>query len=316
MASGPEIMWRVARSRPALIQINSLDLLPWAVLARRLLGVPIVYDSNDDYEFKMLDKEWLPHRLRRPLGRLVATLEPWLAERLDATLVATTETAARFSGSRSPVLAIHNFPWREFGDGPQAASEPRYDVTYHGTLPKSYLDEFIPIASELRARGMDVRWCFAANDFRPAERAELEARLQTAGLRDAFALRYNVPFPEIPDVLAQTRLGLIPLPPGPVVQRSLPMKLFEFLAFGRPAVVSDLPAVRRLVGDADCCLLVRPGDTLGFSDAVERLLRDPALAAEMGERGRNLVRERLHAERELQPYVDLCRRLLGDDDGR
>jgi glycosyltransferase involved in cell wall biosynthesis len=315
MASGPEFMWRVARSRPALIQVNSLDLLPWAVVARKLFRVPIVYDSNDDYEFKILYKDWLPRPLRRPLSRLVAKLEPWLGERLDATLVATTETAVRFEGNRSPVLTLHNFPWRDYGDG-AAASEPRYDVTYHGTLSNSYLEQFIPIALELKARGVELRWCLAANDFRPAEQAALEARLRAAELREDFTLFYNLPSAEIPALLAQTRFGLIPLPGGPEVQRSLPMKLFEFLATGRPAVVSDLPAVRRLVDGAGCCVLVRPGDILGFADAVERLLRDPALAAEMGDRGRRLVRERLHAERELQPYVDLCRGLLGDDGRR
>jgi glycosyltransferase involved in cell wall biosynthesis len=321
MASGPEFMWRVARSRPALIQVNSLDLLPWAVVARKLLGVPVLYDSNDDYEFKILYKDWLPRPLRRPLSRLVAKLEPWLADRLDATLVATTETAARFSGNRSPVLVIHNFPWRSYGDGaagtPETSeAEPRYDVTYHGTLSNSYLDQFIPIARELRARGMELRWCFAANDFRQGEQAALETRLRAAGLRDSFTLHYNLPPPEIPALLSHTRLGLIPLPEGPEVQRSLPMKLFEFLALGRAAVVSDLPAVRRLVDGAGCCVLVRPGDTVGFVDAVEQLTRDHALAAEMGERGRRLVMERLHAERELQPYVDLCRRLLDRDERR
>ena len=59
----------------------------------------------------------------------------------------------------------------------------------------------------------------------------------------------------------------------------------------------------------------RDGDE-AHADAVERLLHDRALAAEMGEQGRLLVMERLHAERELQPYVALCRRLLGHDDGR
>ncbi len=313
MLSGPEFMWRAARLRPALIQVNSLDLLPWAVVARRLLGTPVIYDSNDDYESKIRYKDWLPRPLRRPLSRIVAKLEPWLAERLDATLVATTETAARFAGNRSPVVTIHNFPWSTFAAA-ATASEWRYDVTYHGTLSNSYVDQFIPIAGELRARGMELRWCFAVNDFRSGEQAALEERLRVSGLRDAFTIYYNVPHPDMPALLAHTRLGLIPLPGGPEVARSLPMKLFEFLALGRAAVVSDLPAVRRLVNGAGCCLLVQPGDTVGFADAVEQLVRDDALAAEMGDRGRRLVMDHLHAERELQPYVDLCRRLSATGD--
>ncbi|MEA2184955.1 MAG: hypothetical protein QOF69_4140, partial [Solirubrobacteraceae bacterium] len=64
-----------------------------------------------------------------------------------------------------------------------------------------------------------------------------------------------------------------------------------------------------IIGDEDCCLLVTPGSETAYADGLETLLDDPARADAMGQRGRRLIRERLNAEHELEPYVALCREL-------
>lgn len=308
MLSGPLTMARVARMRPGLIQVNSLDLLPWAAIARRLVRIPLMYDSSEDYEAYMLIKEWLPRAIRVPMSRLVGRLEPWLSGTLDATLVADRGNAERFAEHGTEALVVSNFPWLDFGRGVSGA--PRYDVTYHGTLPGYHVDHILATAVELRARGLELRWCLAARDYGPGERRALEGRVTAAGLADAFTLHYNLRFEDMPALLSATRIGFIPLPDERKFHRNVPRKLFEFMLFGRPAVVSDLPPVRRLVGDAGCCLLVTPGDDRGYADALENLLRDPGLAEEMGRRGRALVERELNAESALVPYVALCRHLL------
>jgi glycosyltransferase involved in cell wall biosynthesis len=187
--------------------------------------------------------------------------------------------------------------------------EPEFDVSYHGSLPQLYLDPLLATAQILNDRGVHARWCLVARDYRDEERAALEDRIRGIGLLDRMTLRYNQPFTEMPKLLRASRLGFIPLPDRPKFHRNLPRKLFEYLAAGRAAVVSDLPPIRRLVGDAGCCVLVRPGDPVESADALQELLAAPDLAREMGERGRRLVAERLNAEREVGPYVDLVRRL-------
>jgi len=56
---------------------------------------------------------------------------------------------------------------------------------------------------------------------------------------------------------------------------------------GTPLVASSLGANLEVVGDA--CLAVQPGDPRALADAVVRLLRDPALSAELVRRGRSGV---------------------------
>lgn len=57
-----------------------------------------------------------------------------------------------------------------------------------------------------------------------------------------------------------------------------PLKLFEYLAAGRPIVASRLPALAEVLEDGVNALLVTPGDPQAIAGAVQRLLGDPALA--------------------------------------
>ena len=66
----------------------------------------------------------------------------------------------------------------------------------------------------------------------------------------------------------------------------------EALAHGVPIVGFDVGAVREYLEDGRTGLLVPPGDTAALANALERLLNDPALAAELGARGRELVAAR------------------------
>ncbi len=56
-----------------------------------------------------------------------------------------------------------------------------------------------------------------------------------------------------------------------------PIKLFEYMASGRPLVATDLPAVAEVITDGEDALLVPPGDVPALTAALLRLREDAAL---------------------------------------
>ncbi len=62
------------------------------------------------------------------------------------------------------------------------------------------------------------------------------------------------------------------------VHYTSPMKLFEYLASGRPIVASDLPSVREVV-DETCALLVPPDNPPALAQAVRHALAEPSACA-------------------------------------
>jgi glycosyltransferase involved in cell wall biosynthesis len=60
-----------------------------------------------------------------------------------------------------------------------------------------------------------------------------------------------------------------------------PLKLFEYLAAGRPIVASDLPALREILRDRENAWLVPPDDPGALAAALETIARDKALAVRL-----------------------------------
>ena len=63
-----------------------------------------------------------------------------------------------------------------------------------------------------------------------------------------------------------------------------PLKLFEYMASGRPIVASDLPSLREILRPDDNAVLVEPGDPAALARGVSRVLGDEAWAARLAAR--------------------------------
>jgi trehalose synthase len=99
-----------------------------------------------------------------------------------------------------------------------------------------------------------------------------------------------------------------------IVQKSLAegfgLTVAEAMWKGRPVVASRVGGIREQIDDGDTGLLVDPLDLAGFAEAVVGALADPAGAAKMGARAREVVRERFLGPAHLRRYVELFEQLL------
>ena len=66
----------------------------------------------------------------------------------------------------------------------------------------------------------------------------------------------------------------------------LPMKIFLYLAAGRPIVAPDLPDLREVLQHDENALLVPAGDPEAAARAVAHILDDASLAARLGDAAR------------------------------
>jgi glycosyltransferase involved in cell wall biosynthesis len=95
------------------------------------------------------------------------------------------------------------------------------------------------------------------------------------------------------------------------ISELLGLSVLEAMASGLPVVASRIGGVPEIVLDGETGFLVRPGDIDQLHDRLSLLLGDPALAAAMGRRGRELVLERFTwehcAARCLAAYRELIK---------
>jgi glycosyltransferase involved in cell wall biosynthesis len=69
-----------------------------------------------------------------------------------------------------------------------------------------------------------------------------------------------------------------------------PLKLFEYMASGRPIVASDLPAFREILRHDENALLVEAGNPQALVAGISRIKRDPTLGGRLARQAREDVR--------------------------
>jgi glycosyltransferase involved in cell wall biosynthesis len=112
-------------------------------------------------------------------------------------------------------------------------------------------------------------------------RLGIAARVELTGL---------VPPTDVAARLAAASILVLPNSASAISNRyTSPLKLFEYLAMGRPIVASDLPAFREILTDGETALLVPPDDPEALARALARLAADPELAASLAAGARALA---------------------------
>ena len=76
-----------------------------------------------------------------------------------------------------------------------------------------------------------------------------------------------------------------------------PLKIFEYMAAGKPIVASSLPVIREILVDGETALLRQPDDPQGWREALWQLHTDQALAQRLADAARRDL-EQNHTWRE------------------
>ena len=96
----------------------------------------------------------------------------------------------------------------------------------------------------------------------------------------------------------------------PSLSEGLPLVAVEALATARAVVATRVGGTPEVITDGETGLLVRP-DAVKLAAAIERVLADPALANQLGSRGRKFIEEHFDIERQVEQTASLYRGLLG-----
>lgn len=106
------------------------------------------------------------------------------------------------------------------------------------------------------------------------------------------------PVTEVPSWIAVCDVVTIPFPWNEhMAHFASPMKLFEYMAMGKPIVASALPALQEILQNGRNALLVPPDDALAFADAFRTLMNDTKFAERIGRQALNDIQAYSWAKR-------------------
>jgi colanic acid/amylovoran biosynthesis glycosyltransferase len=147
----------------------------------------------------------------------------------------------------------------------------------------------------LGGRSPDRIVCVASLVAKKGHSDLIDALALLAGRRPGVVLELIGDGPERDGILRRAALvrarafalPSVRLPSGRM--EGIPVALMEAMASGVPVVATRLSGIPELVQDGVTGLLVEPNDPEGLADALDRLLADDALSAELAQAARRLV---------------------------
>ena len=170
-----------------------------------------------------------------------------------------------------------------------AADPEKYMVGYAGHL---YTGRGIDLILKLAKRFPEFDFLMVGGD--PATVAERKEELAGTGLSN---VRYRgfVPNADLPNYLAACDVLLMPYQRrvsvssgGDTASWMSPMKMFEYMASGRPILSSDLPVLREVLNDTNS-VLCEPEDVGAWAAALRRLSGSEESAKQLASRARSDV---------------------------
>jgi glycosyltransferase involved in cell wall biosynthesis len=252
---------------------------PAVVLGQRF-RVPVIYDMQSS----------LPEQLARhlafrsgPAQTALIRMERWLLQRADS-IVSSAGLAQRVR-ALAPGARLREWTYASAlpAAPPGEAEGLRRDlgirdgqpvVVYCGTFePYQGLPELLAAIPHVREEAPDA--CFVlvgADDSSGTTVTRSHADLVRAG---ALRVVKRQPRERVPAFLALADVLVSPRAYGD----NLPLKIFDYMAAGRPIVATDIPAHRSLL-DVECALMTGAWSP-ELASGIVRLLRDRPLAARL-----------------------------------
>ncbi|MBX7540815.1 glycosyltransferase family 4 protein [Qipengyuania sphaerica] len=89
-----------------------------------------------------------------------------------------------------------------------------------------------------------------------------------------------------------------------------PVAILEAMARGLPVVSTSIGAIPETVGNEECGLVVAPADVEALAEALERLVRDPALRLAMGRKGRAKWEANYSIRSSANAFADIYRQIV------
>ncbi len=282
------------RVRQDLIFTRDLGLASLLLRLSRRLRAPVVYEAHgiaaDTAAALPTLLSGAPPASRAKLDRLARRdLRVW--QRADGYVTITSGLADELTQRFGPrhLLAIvpdgtrietANDRWRE--DQPDSQVSRPFTIGYAGHLyPWKGVDLVITVVASLPGvHGLIVGGHEAEPDL-----ARLKALAVERGSANRIVFTGMLSPRDARRRLADADVLVLPNPASAISNRfTSPLKLFDYMASGRPIVASNLPAIREILRDTENAVLVEPGNPDALAVGIRRLRDDPAFGSRLADR--------------------------------
>jgi glycosyltransferase involved in cell wall biosynthesis len=248
-----------------------------AMFASRLLGVPYSFTAHaKDIYHRDVDRAVL--RVKMRAAEFVVTVSDFNRDTLLGV-------GAGLPDIERKIVRLYNGV--DLSLFHQAAPEEKianYVLAVGRLVEKKGFPVLVRACDQLRRRGVPFS---AAIVGAGQEEGRLRELIGSVHLEGTVHLRGALPAEEVANQIRRAAVVVLPCVVGSDGNvDALPTVLLEAMASGVPVVSTDLSGIPEIIANRTTGYLVPPGDPDALADAIQRVLKDPASAVQLGAAGR------------------------------
>lgn len=263
------------------------DLIFAGLKLQKTLHKPVIYDVHEYYADSLKTRYWLPSPLRKAASFLFEKVEKSAARKFAGIITVNYHMQDMFEEINPAVVSLFNYPLREQFEfeRPGAGPEEPVRILYLGGINKERGLETILEAMVLVREKYPEAVCDLVGNVEPGDISEKYLPLESWASKANIRIRGQVPYREVPEILQQSHIALVPLLPTLNYQKAIPVKLIEYMAAGLPVVGSRFGYIESIIEENRCGRLAEPGDPQSLAQEICFLIENPLQALEYAQNG-------------------------------
>jgi glycosyltransferase involved in cell wall biosynthesis len=306
----------ITNNRPSAIHIHDLPLVKVGIQLSRKHKIPVVADYHENRPEIMK----MYHHVQTFPGKYLISLKGWHNYQITETpevdrLILVTDEAKEYYAKQYGIdekkitvlpnyISTERFRAFEITDDASQGIERFFTAVYFGeTGLRRGTMTILESARMLRDR--NIKFIIIGNS---REQSLLEKTVESWGL-DNVTLTGRLPVPKAMKIISASDAGLCPFLRNIHHDTTYANKMFQYMALGKPVIVSDCPSQVNVVKPDNCGLVFTSGDASDLSEKIVALT-EKSLYEELSKNAKSCIYSKYNWETSGVRLTDLYNGLL------
>ncbi len=284
---------------------------------KNLVDKPVVfYDAREPYAADYLSyiKTPFPFLLQLFASRL-DRWEKRQAQNYDLVIANELNVQQNFAkviGEERSVV-LYNYTDMVGETEPLPLTEKKYDLIYCGAVTRLRgAFEILKAVNLLKEELPNIKVLLLGNYFPASLKDELQGFVNKNKLDHLVELKDAVPYKEVAHYYSLSKIGLVLLQKTKTFEISMPIKIFEYMAFGLPVIGSDFGHMKDYIQKDQCGISVDPNDSKAIAEAILSLMNNHELYKKFSDNGRQAALTKYKWEFEFNKLLGYYKKALDE----
>ena len=306
-------LFRAAKSVAAdVYHLHDVELCRMALKLKKLPHRPkVIYDAHEPYDVFLKDSWKTRSKLRLFFNDIPAVMaEKRILNKVDYLIATEENVADHFREKNLHTAIIYNYSYFSPDDFPLNTENKTFDLIYCGSLSETKgIFLMLNALAEAKKRGFIYRMVLVGSFHSPVIQTKIEQIIQKENLSEQLLFTGEISFEEVYRYYQQSKVAFCLFSSNRTNRLILPIKLFEYAAFGLPIIGSNFGHIEEIIQSNHIGVCVNPQDANETASALIDLLSEEKYTSYIS-RCRDCVKTNYLWENQEEKLLSVYKQLL------